>query len=120
MKKTIMGIALAGVFITAANAQTAAPLRKNDTNKDGKTSKEEYLAGMEKAFVTRDADKDGFLTGEELLSNSPPADKDKDGKVSKEEYLAIYSKTFDAMDKDKDGFLTGTEGFAPRKAKAKE
>jgi Ca2+-binding EF-hand superfamily protein len=48
--------------------------KAKDTNKDGKLSKEEYLAGVpetkkakrEKAFTAMDSDKDGFVTPEEM------------------------------------------------------
>jgi hypothetical protein len=39
---------------------------ENDTDKDGKISKQEYLAGSEKRFAEIDANKDNFLTMEEM------------------------------------------------------
>jgi hypothetical protein len=39
-----------------------------DTNKDGKVSKEEFMAHYEKMFKSTDVDGDGFLTKDELCS----------------------------------------------------
>jgi hypothetical protein len=39
-----------------------------DTNKDGKVSKEEFMAHFEKMFISTDVDGDGFLTKDELCS----------------------------------------------------
>ena len=68
-------LALALLAATPAFAQTAAPatprerLMAADANKDGKWSKEEWLAAgrREMGFAMIDADKDGFVTQPELM-----------------------------------------------------
>ena len=68
-------LALALLVAAPAFAQTAAPatprerLIAADANKDGKWSKEEWLAAgrREMGFAMIDADKDGFVTQPELM-----------------------------------------------------
>ena len=63
------------LLATPALAQTASPasprerLIAADANKDGKWSKEEWLAAgrREMGFAMIDADKDGFVTQPELM-----------------------------------------------------
>ena len=91
-----------------------------DTNKDGKVSKDEWLAYQERVFVALDKDKDGFLEASEFYGPSDgnvipfatlgyahglmskemfgKIDANGDGKVSKDEYLAFQMKIFDMMD----------------------
>ncbi len=51
-----------------AKALADARIKKLDTNKDGKLSKAEYLAGSEKKFSDYDVNKDGFLSADEMLA----------------------------------------------------
>ncbi len=68
-------LALALLAATPVFAQAAAPatprerLIAADANKDGKWSKEEWLAAgrREMGFAMIDADKDGFVTQPELM-----------------------------------------------------
>lgn len=68
-------LVLALLAATPALAQAAAPatprerLIAADANKDGKWSKEEWLAAgrREMGFAMIDADKDGFVTQPELM-----------------------------------------------------
>ncbi|WP_084706715.1 hypothetical protein [Sandarakinorhabdus limnophila] len=70
-----MFLALTLLAATPAFAQAAAPatprerLMAADANKDGKWSKEEWLAAgrREMGFAMIDADKDGFVTQPELM-----------------------------------------------------
>lgn len=109
---------------------------KMDTDKDGKLSLAEFKAGehprgnVEKLFNVKDADKDGFLTKEELCSKGMGHEKcsmmkcdecfvkmdaDKDGKISLAEFKTIEhpggnpEKLFKLKDADKDGSLTKEE-----------
>lgn len=81
MKKMIaLGLAALVLNVTPAMAETApAPDKKpdekpyksrmfeeNDTDKDGKVSKQEFLIGSEKRFAEIDTNKDGFLTMDEM------------------------------------------------------
>jgi collagen type III alpha len=85
---------------------------------------------MKENFDKMDANKDGFLTPDELKRPGGPGgpggerpnpaemfkrlDKDGDGKVSKEEAPERMKENFDKMDANKDGFLTPDELKAHR------
>lgn|GEM_PF-1887710 len=111
-------------------AQFGAKLKDHvsamDVDKDGKISKDEYMAkcvGGDCAgkFDAMDADKDGFVTKEDIQNAAAKAkdriaamDADKDGKISKDEYMAKCAGgdcagKFDMLDTDKDGFVTKEE-----------
>lgn len=98
-----------------------------DADKDGKVSKEEFIAASKKEveeeatkrFDKGDANKDGFLTQEELKNGEmkmkmEEADTDKDGKISKAEAIAYAksraednaTKRFQKLDSNGDGFIT--------------
>ncbi|MDX1974556.1 MAG: hypothetical protein SFT92_02650 [Rickettsiales bacterium] len=60
---------MAAELVDQATIQTMVEKRHAvlDSNKDGKVSKEEFLAGSDKKFSDGDKDKDGSLSKQELL-----------------------------------------------------
>jgi hypothetical protein len=92
-----------------------------DANKDGKVSKEEFMA-KKPGFDHADTNKDGMVTADEIKA-LPAAQKhgatgqnfiekfdaNKDGKVTPEEFDAKRSQGFGKMDKNADGFVTKDE-----------
>ena len=105
MRKTIvtaLGVlaftALAGSAFAQMNVMAA------DANKDGKITKDE-------SWAFRDANKDGFVSAEELGQAAQiymAADTNKDGKLSKDEYFGPNAP-FTKWDANKDGALTEAE-----------
>jgi Ca2+-binding EF-hand superfamily protein len=108
-----------------------------DTDGDGKLSRAEFR-GPAPLFDRLDADKDGFVSREEVARGLPgpatparPApgqlgprfkamDKDGDGKVSRDEFTGRPAM-FRRLDADNDGFITAEEvrAFARANAAAK-
>lgn len=101
-------------------------IREADTDKDGKTSLEEFKAAMPKrredAFRRWDRNGDGFISSDEIPKPAQPsssperlrrADKNGDGKVSKKEFKSSFPKagedTFNRLDKDGDGVISAKE-----------
>lgn len=97
---------------------------KFDTNKDGKLSKDEVRAGVDKAFAEADTDKDGSISREEMRAHHKAMhaqmqerwrayDKDGDGALSRAEVdaagMKMLSRDFDKFDKNKDRKLTPDE-----------
>ena len=88
-----------------------------DRNHDGYIDRVEFLSRMTEAFYFVDANKDGFLTIQELqqaVAGADPqrikaADTDKDSKLSMYEYERALPKSFDEADTDKDGLLSMQE-----------
>ena len=88
--KRLFGSALIVMGLTVMSASAAEKKSPMDTNDDGKVSKQEFCdarskamekagkkfneAATEKQFSARDANKDGFLTGDELVAK-PQAPK---------------------------------------------
>lgn len=91
------------------------PFKKMDTNGDQKVAREEWR-GQAEGFDKLDADKDGFLTREELgqgikdqgVKALKQLDANSDGKIAREEWTR-NARGFDRLDTNGDGFLTADE-----------
>jgi Ca2+-binding EF-hand superfamily protein len=122
----------------AVDRSPEAVFRGRDTNRDGRLSLEEYLAGQKDGSLERDvfrlldANEDGALTFEEWRSNPPRAvfrraDVDGDGRLSVKEFQAVElpgasaaraQRMLSALDRDGDGKLS-VEEFQRRQDVAK-
>ena len=110
------------------SAAADAEFAKMDTNKDGKVSVDEHVAGAKQMFDTMDGNKDGKVTAAEMeaahqrvtgrkatKSDMTAADKikvvdsDGDGILTGEEHAVGSRAMFEKMDADKDGLLTKEE-----------
>jgi Ca2+-binding EF-hand superfamily protein len=88
-----------------------------DVNHDGQIDRVEYLRRMSEAFFFVDANKDGFLTPQEIqqtIAGSNPervaaADTNADGKLSMYEYHQAIAQNFDEADTDRNGLLSMQE-----------
>lgn len=104
-------------------------LRMFDANKDGKVTKDEFLADIRRRFAEMDLNNDGRITDDDLppmmrgrnvlagggaqsLGRGMPmlrmlqgADADKDGVITLDEVLAAADKRFALLDRNKDGAI---------------
>ena len=113
-------VALAtGGYATAL--KTMEMMHMIDSNKDGKVSKDEWVAYQNRLFTALDKNKDGFLEVEEFYGDPKPVDfatggyaraletkqmfgridANGDGKVSHEEYIDFQMQVFEMMDTGK-------------------
>jgi len=115
----------------AAGLRTMEMMHIIDTNKDGKISKDEWIAFQDRVFTALDKDKSGFLEVGEVYATRTDAiafatagysrglrtkemfgkiDANHDGKVSRDEFIGYQAKIFDMMDNAKKQEL-GIEDF---------
>lgn len=144
MKRTIAALTatLIAGFAIAAHAGDAAPQGKGapherfkaaDTNGDGKLSRDEAKAMPKIAehFDKIDADKDGFVTPQELRAmhgkhdgdRFARMDTDRDGRISRAEAdrFPKLAEKFATIDANGDGFVTKEEmqaAHGPRKPRS--
>jgi Ca2+-binding EF-hand superfamily protein len=118
-------------------------LRMFDADKDGKVTKDEFLAGIRKRFAELDLDNDGRITDADLppmmrgrnvlaggATGSPggqigmgfpmlrwltDADSNKDGVITLDEALAAAEKRFVGFDRNKDGVVDKADLDSMRK-----
>lgn len=120
----LSALAAGGAF-AAGNLSNS--LSRMDGNHDGKVSPEEFSADKPALFKKIDADRDGFVTHDEVaayylkksgaddgrmdkrIASVMKADANADGKVSLDELLAATDADFRKRDKDGDGFITGAD-----------
>lgn len=95
----------------------AAMLDKDDADKDGTISKDEWVKAREAAAKAKPAEgRPGAGMQRDYIKD---LDKDGDGKISKEEAPERVKAKFEELDADKDGFLTREELGAGMKAAGK-
>jgi len=118
-------------------------LRRFDGNKDGRVTKDEFLAEVRRNFAEMDLNNDGRITDDDLppmmrgrgvlagagqgpmMGRGPgglgpmawlrDADANKDGVITLEEVVAAAEKRFAALDKTKDGVIEKADFDALRK-----
>jgi len=105
----------------ATSLRTMEMMHMIDANKDGKVSKDEWVAYQTRLFMALDKNGDGFLEVEEFYGNPKAVDfatggyaraletkqmlgkidANGDGKVSREEFMNFQMKVWDMMDTNK-------------------
>jgi hypothetical protein len=117
-KLALAAAALAALLSTSALAQAPAA-------DEGPVTRAQLEQMNKDRFAEMDANKDGFVTAEELGGAEGAGraagmvarlDSDKDGKVSLAELSARMLASFDFADSNKDGILTPQERSAARDA----
>lgn len=113
--------AWAGVAPAFAQSEAEAFLKRMDTDGSGTVSKEEYTAYRDKIFATRDRNKDGKVTHDEMMGMASGAfrerqsmrfmrnDANQDGAIDKAEFGSQTERLFAIRDRNKDGVLTADE-----------
>lgn len=106
----------------ATGLRTMEMMHMIDTNKDGKVSRDEWVAFQDRVFIGLDKDKSGFLEVGEFYGSPSDTnafataayarglrtkemfgkiDANGDGKVSRDEFMNYQAKIFDMMDTGK-------------------
>ena len=114
----------------AAGLRTMEMMHMIDTNKDGKVSKDEWIAFQGRVFTGLDKDRSGFLETVEFYGTPSDdvafataafsrglrtkemfdkVDANGDGKVSRDEFMNYQIMIFQAMDKGKKQELSVTD-----------
>jgi Ca2+-binding EF-hand superfamily protein len=130
MKRALFSIAAAALLVAGpALAQSAAvdpedearkAFAETDLNGDGKVNREELHRRVVDIFYRHDADKDGFMTREDVAKLLRPdfddLDANGDGRVSLDEFVQGRFESFEAADADDDGLLSLEEVVATVRA----
>jgi Ca2+-binding EF-hand superfamily protein len=84
-------------------------LQSMDTDGDGRVSRAEYIAYMDRGFDRLDTDHNGVLEGDELPPGARP--------VTRAQYEASLSAAFDRQDTNHDGYLDAHELASPPRSR---
>lgn len=120
MIRACIPIALTSLLVAPALARAAdageydvaAAFAEADTNGNGAIAIDEYYDRLIEIYFQGDADKDGYLSREELAravvipEDFEKADTDHDGKISRREFVRVRLPIFLEVDTDHDGELT--------------
>jgi Ca2+-binding EF-hand superfamily protein len=121
LPKLLVGMALVGgsVLVGSALCRLAAAqgapsspqdyLQRMDRDGDGRVSRAEYIAYMDRGFDRLDTDGNGVLEGDEL----PPGAR----RVTRADYEASLAAAFARQDTNHDGFLDARELATPPRAR---
>jgi hypothetical protein len=84
-------------------------LQSMDTDGDGRVSRAEYIAYMDRGFDRLDTDHNSVLEGDELPPGAHP--------VTRAQYEASVSAAFDRQDTNHDGYLDAHELASPPRSR---
>jgi len=116
----LLSLALLSVPMASGVAQPLdkrAVVQSADTNNDSRIDRVEFHHRTTEAFFLLDANKDGSLTLEEIVTGVQEAnpqkikaaDGNEDGQIDIHEYHNALSRDFDAADTNSDGVLDAPE-----------
>jgi len=93
-----------------SSVKQLAAFKEKDANKDGKISKEEYIAHFAAGFDRKDKNSDGTLSSTEHTHRSfAGADQDNNGQLTRKEFASIFERQFKGLDKDRNGVISAEE-----------
>ena len=95
----------------AAKYDPRTAFKEADSNGDGTIDRWEFYNRIVEVFYHADADKDGYLSREEIARLTFPddmqnADSGHDGRISLNEFLRVRELDFETADRNKDGVLS--------------